>query len=89
MADEPDLSMLHPTTVAYLRERADLFALHRLNPGHLYSTKGHIFDALRPLHVAAREAGDDPWSELARVHNFLWNMSRYAESLAYPYDERS
>jgi hypothetical protein len=86
MTDEPDLSMLHPTTVAYLRERADQFALHRLRP---HRSKGRIFDALRPLHVAAREAGDDPWSELARVHSFLWNMSRYAESLVYPHYERS
>jgi hypothetical protein len=79
MTDEPDLSMLLPTTVAYLRMRADGFALARLNPNpakrYAPSTDIH---ALIPLAEAAKRGGDPQLREMDAAFMLMWAINKFA-----------
>jgi len=80
MTDEPDLSMLRPTTVAYLRERAELFALARLHP-HPAHARMKVFDVLRPFIDEARAAGNGARNELYVAQALMWQLTVYAATL--------
>jgi len=79
MTDEPDLSMLLPTTATYLRRRAEGFALARLrsDPGMRYFA-GVSIDVLIPLSRDAERHGPQGMQEMDTAHLLMVTLNRFA-----------
>ena len=79
MIDEPDLSMLQPTTATYLRLRSEGFALARLHPDRSkrYSA-GVSIDVLIPLSKDAARYGDHGMQEMDTAHLLMVALNRFA-----------
>ena len=85
MIDEPDLSALAPTTVTFLRMRADDYALARLNPD---PSKRYVaplrVSALLPLLEQAGAAGDGVMEEMDDAFMLMRCLNVFARRAANP-----